>query len=179
MFLRVLTLAAGLTGAAGLSQFPEYSQQYMQRLGGTVDELARQVTRYEGDAARVGMDLDAYLAALAEEGDMARTQAGNMASDIARHERLSAALARLEGAGPFMRAKLAFEVLPDSEVAARAFETYRPAVPATFEGAVFAGAGFLAGWAVLALGFAILRRSWRIMTAPLRGRGETPNRGEA
>ena len=45
--------------------------------------------------------------------------------------------------------------------------------------AIFAGAGFLAGWAALALAFSILRRSWRIMTAPLRGRGETPNRGEA
>ncbi|MBW4982988.1 DUF2937 family protein [Mameliella sp. CS4] len=179
MFLRVVTLAAGLTGAAGLSQFPEFSQQYMQRLGGAVDELSRQVTRYEGDAARMGMQLDGYLAALAEEGEMARTQAGNMASDIARHERLSAALAQLEGAGPFMRAKLAFEVLPDSEVAKRALETFKPAVPATFEGAIFAGAGFLAGWAALALAFSILRRSWRIMTAPLRGRGETPNRGEA
>lgn len=178
MFLRVVTLAAGLTGAAGLSQFPEFSQQYMQRLGGAVDELSRQVTRYEGDAARMGMELDAYLAALAEEGEMARTQAGNMASDIARHERLSAALERLEGAGPFMRAKLAFEVLPDSEVAARAFETYKPAVPATFEGAVFAGAGFLAGWAVLALGFAVLRRSWRMLRGTAGGRGETANRGE-
>ncbi|MBV7393830.1 DUF2937 family protein [Mameliella sediminis] len=171
MILRILLLAGGLTGAAGLSQFPEFSQQYMQRLGGAVDELQRQVTRYENDAAQLGMTLDHYLTALAEEGPMARTQAGNMVADIARHDRLSKALTRLEGAGPFMRAKLAFDVMPDSEVARRAYETYKPAVPATFEGAVFAGTGFVVGWAVLALGFAILRRSWRLMTAPLRGRG--------
>ncbi|WP_421906976.1 DUF2937 family protein [Mameliella sp.] len=172
MFLRVVALAAGLTGAVSLSQFPEYSQQYMQRLGGAVDELERQVTRYEADAARVGLELDAYLAALAEEGELSRTQAGNMASDIARHARLSEALARLEGAGPFARAKLAFEMRPDSEVAHRAWQSFKPAVPATFEGTVFAGAGFLAGWAALALVFAILRRSLQLVTAPLRGRGE-------
>lgn len=170
MILRLLTLAGALTGAVGLSQFPEYSQQYMQRLGGAVDELARQVTRYEAYAAAVGLPLETYLAALGEEGEMARTQAGNMASDIARHDRLSAALQTLEGAGPFMRAKLAFDVLPDSEVAARAMETFKPAVPATFEGAVFAGAGFVTGWAVLALALTILRRSWRMLTAPLMRR---------
>lgn len=179
MFLRLLTLIGGMTGAVGLSQFPEFSQQYMQRLGGAVDELERQVTRYEGDAAQVGMPLDAYLVALADEGEMARTQAGNMASDIARYDRLSTALDTLEGAGPFMRARLAFDMMPDSEVAARALEVYKPAMPATFEGAVFAGAGFLGGWAVLALGLAILRRSWRMMWGTLGGRGQRPNRTEA
>ncbi len=179
MFLRLLTLVGGLTGAVGLSQFPEFSQQYMQRLGGAVDELQRQVTRYESDAARQGMALDAYLVALSDEGEMAETQAANMASDIARHDRLATALDTLEGAGPFMRARLAFDATPDREVAQRALEVFKPAIPATFEGAVFAGLGFLSGWAVLALGFAILRRSWRVMRGTLGGRSQRPNRHEA
>lgn len=178
MFLRLLMLVGGLSGAAGLSQFPEYSQQYMQRLGGAVDELQRQVTRYQEDAAEAGLTLDAYLVALAEEGEMARTQAGNMTSDIARFDRLSEALGTLEGAGPFMRARLAFDMLPDGEVASRALEAFKPAVPATFEGAVFAGVGFLSGWAVLALAFAILRRSWRILRGTSGGRGERANPGQ-
>ena len=37
MILRVLAVAAGLAGAGTLSQFPEFSQQYVQRLGGAVD----------------------------------------------------------------------------------------------------------------------------------------------
>lgn len=175
MILRVVTLAGGLIGAASLSQFPEFSQQYMQRLGGAVDELSRQVTRYQEDAAQVGLPLEAYLVALGDEGEMAQTQAGNMASDIARHERLSIALDRLEGAGPFTRARLAFDLSPDREVTARAMETFKPAVPVTFEGAVFAGMGFLSGWAVLALGFAILRRSWRMLAGTVAGRPETAN----
>ena len=39
MFMRAIAVAGGLAGAAGLSQFPEFSQQYVQRLGGAVDEL--------------------------------------------------------------------------------------------------------------------------------------------
>lgn len=177
MILRILALAGGLLGATGLSQFPEFSQQYMQRLGGAVDELHRQITRYEADAARMGLPLEAYLQALADEGEMARTQAGHISDDIARHDRLSAALEAMEGAGPFMRARLAFDVRPDREVAARAWEVFRPAVPATFEGVVFAGTGFVTGWAVLALAFAILGRSWRMMTTPLRRREPAPSRG--
>ncbi len=170
MIMRALTLASGLAGAAGLSQFPEFSQQYMQRLGGAVDELNRQVTRYENDAARLDMPLQTYLAALVQEGEMARTQAANMAEDIARHDRLAATLAAMENAGPFMRARLAIDYLPDGEVAARALETFRPAVPATFEGAVFGGLGFVTGWASLALGVALLGGAWRITKAPFRRR---------
>jgi hypothetical protein len=168
MILRILTLAGGLIGATGLSQFPEFSQQYMQRLGGAVDELGRQVTRYEADAAAAGLPLEAYLAELGAEGEKARTQATNMSADIARHARLSTALTALEGAGPFMRARLAFDLTPDNEVAARAYQSFKPALPASFEGAVFAGTGFVTGWVVLALAFSILRRSWRMARAPFR-----------
>lgn len=179
MFLRIVTLVGGLTGAVGLSQFPEFSQQYMQRLGGAVDELGRQVTRYESDAAAQGMPLGGYLVALADEGEMAKTQSGNMASDIARYDRLSKALNTLEGAGPFMRARLAFDLAPDREVAQRAWQVFKPAVPATFEGAVFAGVGFVGGWLALALGVGILRRTWRVMRGTLGGQSQRPNQTEA
>jgi len=34
LLLRAVTFAGGLAGAVGLSQFPEFSQQYTQRLAG-------------------------------------------------------------------------------------------------------------------------------------------------
>lgn len=169
MIGRALALAGGLTGAVGASQFPEFSQQYMQRLGGTVDELARQIDRYEADAQAVDMTLDEYLRQLAAEGPLARTQAGNMVEDIARHDRLTEALTTLEGAGPFMRARLA-SYMGDREIAERAFEVFKPAVPATFEGAVFAGTGFFAGWLGLSLLFGFLARLWATAQAPFRPR---------
>lgn len=159
MIVRALALAAGMTGAAGLSQFPEFSQQYMQRLGGAVDELARQVRRYESDAAEAGLSLPGYIDALAAEGRLAKRQAANMSEDVDRHARLSASLAQLEGAGPFTRARLAAH-FSDRDVAERAWDAFRPAVPATFEGAVFAGTGFVAGWLGLALVLGFLRQLW-------------------
>lgn len=33
MIAKTLTLAAGVSGAAAMSQFPEFSKQYVQRLG--------------------------------------------------------------------------------------------------------------------------------------------------
>ncbi|MBP0481101.1 DUF2937 family protein [Sagittula salina] len=167
MILRVLTLAGGLAGGLAASQFPEFSQQYMQRLGGAVDELTRQVQRFEADAAAVGLELPAYLDRLAAEGPLAERQAENMAHDIARRDRLAADLAALAEAGPFMRARLATH-LGDPRIWARARETFKPAVPATFEGVSFAGTGFLAGWAGLSLVFGFLARLWHTLRRSFR-----------
>ena len=159
MVLRVMALAGGLTGAAGLSQFPEFSQQYMQRLGGAVDELARQVQRYEMDAQKVGLTLDDLLVQLEAEGPLSTTQSRNMRSDIARLDRLRTALDALEGAGPFTRAHLSARH-SDREIAARTLEVYKPALPVTFEGAVFAGSGFFAGWLGVSAVLAFLGGFW-------------------
>ncbi|MFZ7090103.1 DUF2937 family protein [Primorskyibacter sp. 2E233] len=167
MILRALALAGGVTGAAGLSQFPEYSQQYMQRLGGAVDELSRQITRYERDAETVGVTLDELLVRLGAEGPLSLRQAENMRADMARRDRLVADLQTLEGAGPFMRAKLATH-LGDSDIAKRALENYKPAAPLTFEGAIFAGTGFFAGWAGLSALFAFLAGGWATVTGLFR-----------
>ncbi|MFW2587633.1 DUF2937 family protein [Sagittula sp. SSi028] len=169
MITRVLALGAGLTGALGASQFPEFSQQYMQRLGGAVDELSRQITRYEADASAAGLSLPLYLGALAAEGPLAKTQAANMAADITRFEDLSEDLSALQNAGPFMRAKLATH-LGDRQIWSRAREAFEPAVPATFEGATFAGTGFVAGWGIVGVLSWFLRNLWITLRRPFRRR---------
>lgn len=170
MVARVMTMLAGLAGGASLSQFPEYSQQYMQRLGGAVDELSRQVNRYEGDAAEAGLSLTAYIEALAAEGELSKTQAANIEDDITRHDRLSGMLGDLQSVGPFSRARLAVSHLSDAEIAKAALDDFKPALPATFEGASFAGAGFLGGWLGLGLVFALLGALWRSLVGLLRPR---------
>lgn len=169
MIVRALALAGGVTGAAGLSQFPEFSQQYMQRLGGTVDELHRQIERYEMDADKVGLTLEELLAELSAEGPRAKTQAGNIQSDIDRHAQLSDALTRLKEAGPFTRARLV-GYMSDREIAGKAFDDYKPAVPATFEGAIFAGTGFFAGWAGFSVILAVLGGLWASFAGLFRRR---------
>lgn len=160
MIARAIILAAGLAGAAGFSQFPEYSQQYMQRLGGAVDELARFVAAFDRDATALGLSREAALVDLASGGDMGRARAETVVATIDRHARLSADLAALEGAGPFTRAYEARRFM-DGEIAARALEVYKPALPLTFEGAVFASAGLLGGLSLASAGFALGRRLMR------------------
>lgn len=160
MLARALSLAGGITGALGLSQFPEFSQQYAQRLGGAVDELSRVVAGFDADAASVGLDRSAALADLAAGGAMARARAETMQATITRHARLTADLAALDGAGPFTRAYLVPR-MTDPVIAERAWQAYRPALPASFEGVTFAGLGYLTGMLVMAALLAGLRRLLR------------------
>lgn len=160
MFLRAMTLAGGLTGAAGLSQFPEFSQQYAQRLGGAVDELSRVVAEFDADADALGLTREAALDDLSKGSAMGAARAETMRRTFSRHEKLRSDLEALQGAGPFTRAYLATR-MTDSTVAKRAWEDFKPAIPASFEGAVFAGAGFLAGIFVLGALMSLLRRLFR------------------
>ena len=161
MILRTLTLAGGLAGAAGLSQFPEYSQQYTQRLSGAVDELSRVIEDFDRSAAAEGMTRETALEAMTGT-DFVDRRRQDMAATIARHQRLSADLSALRGAGPFTRA-YRFTRLNDADVAKGAASDFRPAVPLSFEGVVFAALGFV-------LGGLLIQCLARLMPAPPRRR---------
>jgi hypothetical protein len=143
---RSLSIVGGLVLAAGLSQFPEYAQQYEQRLGGAVDELRVIVNEFELSATSFGLTRDQALARYAATGDdFIRGRGVTMANIISRYETLSATLAEIQGAIGWER----FSHLPqyfDSDVGRRALESYRPAVPVTVEGAIYAIGGFMLGY---------------------------------
>ncbi|MFD0857698.1 DUF2937 family protein [Roseovarius aquimarinus] len=160
MLGRALTLAGGIAGAAGLSQFPEFSQQYVQRLGGAVDELSRFVAEFDADAAALGLGRAAALEDLAEGSAMGAKRAETMGRVIVRHERLSADLRVLRDAGPFTRA-YRMRSFADPEIAGAAWEAFEPALPLTPAGGIFAGTGFAAGMAVSGAFLALLRAPFR------------------
>lgn len=158
-------MTAGLTGAAGVSQFPEYSQQYVQRLGGAVDELSRFMDDFDEDAASLDLSREAALVDLAQGGQMGAARADTMVGTIERYDRLSNDLEQMQGLGPFSRARYATR-FTDTELAGRVWENYKPAMPVTFEGAIFAFIGFLSGLALfsaliylLRLPFTLFRRT--------------------
>ena len=151
MIGRTIVLAGGLAGAASLSQFPEFSQQYTQRLGGAVDELSRVVADFDADAAEVGLSREAALVDLAQGGQMGAQRADTMVGTIERHRRLSEDLVAIRSVGPFTRAAQAGR-FTDTEIAKAAWADYKPALPLTFEGGVFAAFGF----AVFGLFFSVL-----------------------
>ncbi|WP_417602978.1 DUF2937 family protein [Primorskyibacter flagellatus] len=170
MIVRALTLAGGLAGAAGLSQFPEFSQQYTQRLGGAVDELARVVDQFDRDASAVGMSRQEALSELGQSGAFGARRSQTITRTIARHRDLSADLDALRAAGPFTRASRIAH-LSDPQIARAAWRDYKPAAPLTFEGAVFAGTGFLAGSLVLSMLIGVLRMPFRRRGARSRRAG--------
>ncbi len=161
MLTRALALTAGLTGAVGVAQFPEYSQQYVQRLGGAVDELSRFMDEFDADAARLDMSRSAALVDLAQGNQMGAARADTIVRTIERHERFSRDLEQMQGLGPFSRARYATR-FNDGELAGRVWENYKPAMPVTFEGAMFAELGFLSGLALFSVLIYLLRLPFKL-----------------
>ena len=159
MILRGMVLAGGLAGAAATSQFPEFSQQYLQRLGGAVDALGEVVADFDASATASDLTREDALAQMQGTPFLERRSA-DMTRSIARFERLSSDLETLQGQGPFMRAYNGTR-FTDEEIARAAWEAYQPAVPVNFAGLTFAGAGFVLGSLALSLLFGLLRMSFR------------------
>lgn len=155
---RTLAILGGLVVGAGLSQFPEYAQQYTQRLGGAVDELRIITEEFETAAAEAGLKRDEAIERYSKTGDgFIAARGESMARTFKRYEELSATLAEVRGATGWER----FTKLPeylDSEIGARALSDYKPAVPVTLEGFAYAGAGFVVGYAAMSalIGFLML-----------------------
>ncbi|ASM71507.1 MULTISPECIES: DUF2937 family protein [Roseobacteraceae] len=141
MIVRTLTLVAALTAGAATSQFPEFSQQYAQRLGGAVDALAEVVADFDASAQAEGLTRVAALNQMQGTPFIDRRRA-DMIRTFARYDKLRADLAALDTAGPFMRAYHATR-MTDPEVARAAWAAFQPALPLTFAGGIFAGVGFI------------------------------------
>jgi len=159
MIRRIVVSLFAVTGALGASQAPEVSQQYLQRVGGAVDELGEIVRRFDSDAQREGLDRDGAIEDLEASGsDFARGQGGRMRQTIARYDRLSAQYAALQEAGPFERTWIVARN-PDPALLSAAVRDYAPAVPTTVSGAGHAG-----------IGAGLLGMVGLILAAPFRGR---------
>ncbi|MCB1338298.1 MAG: DUF2937 family protein [Maritimibacter sp.] len=146
--MRFLALAGGLAGAVAFSQFPEFSQQYVQRLSGAADEL-RAVTIAFDTAARVGgLTREEALAELKGTG-FGDQFSDDMRQRIYRYERLNADYQALAGETPLLRLAQ-FWRFRDTDLVQRTWDDFKPAVPVTLEGATFAGLGYAVGWGLVA-----------------------------
>jgi Protein of unknown function (DUF2937). len=160
---RMIAGIGGLGLALVLSQFPEYAQQYTQRLGGAVDELRVITEDFDRAAAEGGLDRAEALGRYeASNDDFLAGRGTSMTATFQRYDQLSATLARIENADAIER----LQSLPaylDTDIGRRTLESYRPAVPVTMEGILYAGGGFI-------LGYLILSGIWRFVTLPFRRR---------
>jgi hypothetical protein len=146
----------GIVGAVvlgvGMSQFPEFTQQYQQRLGGAVDELRIITQEFDRAAADQGLNRDEALAAYTGS-EFLEIRAQDLQATFTRYGRLSKDLRILESSGSLDRLKN-FTHMTDSKLVERTWQAFKPAVPVTSEGLTFAGLGGIAGFA----GFAGLSR---------------------
>lgn len=167
---RTLAVLGGLGLAAVFAQFPEYAQQYEQRLGGAVNELRIIVADFDADAQKFGLSRDEALHHYAMSPDaflVARGQ--SMARTLARYAKLNGQLVELAAADPWTRVTHLNDYL-DPQISSQALAAFKPAVPVTGEGVSWGIGGFLLGYGLLAafLSFLTLPFRWR--------RGRLPHR---
>lgn len=166
--MRVFAIASGLFGGATFSQLPEFTQQYMQRLGGAVDELSRMAAGFDTDAASLGLTRDAALAQLQQGGDMGLAQAERMQNLFDRLGKLTSDLAALQQARG-TDWLLSLTRMRDPEIASAAWEVFKPAVPLTLEGAVCTSVGLSLGYVVWRGGAGLVRAGFRALRRPISG----------
>jgi hypothetical protein len=134
---RVLCIA----GAFVFSQAPEFAQQYLQRLGGHVDEARRALAQFQQTAAQSGLTLPDFIARTQANTDPAVAKLANvMASAVTRVETLEANQAAIQNASLWTR-PLVLLRHGDPDIARATWSIFKPALPATAEGLVYAALG--------------------------------------
>lgn len=154
------------------SQSSEFTQQYLQRLGGAADELAAIVARFDRSAAAEGLPRDIAVERLRAAPDrFVARQGEDAAATIARFEAVARRYRDLVASPPLLRPFAAMSD-PDWPILARVLDDFRPAMPVTADGLVLTAAGFSGGWALGAgaSGIVGMRKRRRARaTAPLGG----------
>jgi len=158
---RIINFCGGAVMLVGASQFPEFSQQYVQRLGGAVDELRLVAADFDKSAQGVELTREEALASMTGN-DFQKARRRDMIRSFKRLYRLESDLIMLEGANAFTRLRHVVR-FSDTGIVARAWDAYRPAIPVDFDGLIFAIGGFLAGFGVFGGLGAVFGRKKRIV----------------
>ncbi|SFR34655.1 Protein of unknown function [Yoonia tamlensis] len=145
--IKIFSLAAGLATGALCSQVPEFSQQYLQRLGGQVDALTAVVLDFDASALASGLGREEALAQLSGAAFLDARQV-DMRATFARHARLSDHLLTLRAATPMQRMMMPHR-MTDVATFQATWADFTPALPISTAGAVATGSGFIGGWALV------------------------------
>lgn len=139
----LLDRALCVIGAVAFSQIPEFMQQYLQRLGGHLDEARRQLQQFQEVATRAGVTLEQIIARTHASADPAVDHLGGVVTDtIARVDTLAAAQSALQGATLWTRPFVFLQWI-DPEIVRATWAIFRPAVPTTPEGLAYALVGIV------------------------------------
>ncbi len=158
-----LDRASALAGAVLLAQFPQYYGQYLQRLGGHLDEARHTMELYEETAASLGFTLEQYIEHhLVSDSAVFVSTGQAIASLLERLHRLECSFSALLEAGPLFRW---WVFLKEAEwsIALQARRGFTPGIPTTAEGLLYAAAGLLLGWGCYSSGKILITRLIRLL----------------
>lgn len=137
-----------LAGAVVMAQFPQFVAQYLQRLGGHVDEAGRNIESYRRTAEGVGKSLEMYVQHLTRSGDSVVASMGQkITDDLARYNGLVAALKELKEATPVSKFFIFIKNM-NLDIVGGTLKDFTPGVPVTAEGLCYALAGMILGMAL-------------------------------
>ena len=150
LVFRLPQLLGGGAGAAASSQFPSFYAQYLQSLGGRLDQARLQAERLEALAAELGLSAEAYIARLRASADKTLSKAGDLAASLLEDRaQLQAAYDALAGAAVWER-PFSFAAWGEAAIAEATLSRYQPALPVTPEGFAYAALGLLLGLGLVA-----------------------------
>ena len=138
---QLLDRALCVLGAVSLSQAPEVFQQYLQRLGGNLDEARLVLARYESVARESGITLAQLVEATRAQASAPVAKLGGLIIEAQnRVEALASAELSLRLASVWTRPFVFFSHY-DYGIVRGTWAAYKPAVPVTTEGAIYAVVG--------------------------------------
>jgi len=141
----LLDRIAAIGGALVFAQLPEFMVQYIQRLGGHVDELERIIVQYRQAAIESGTGVAAYIRLHLESKIPEFVKTGKIMGDnLERYEELRAAFDALVSSPPALRVCFFLRGI-NCDIAAETMRDFTPGLPLNMQGAVYGAAGLAAG----------------------------------
>lgn len=142
---RFLAFLLGIAGAVISSQGPGFTLQYMQNLQGRLDELKPLVQQYDADLAGYGYSRAQAVAECDNATRLLDALCDGYERTVVRYELLRTHMDELEAASEYVRPLLLVRGRIN-DVAESTYSQFKPAVPATLDGGVYAGGGFAFFW---------------------------------
>lgn len=140
---RILDRAITAAGAITFMQIPAFIVQYIQRLGGHVDELKILIGKYKAAAADNGRTLDEYVQLHIQSGVKEFASTGKLMSEnIERFDFLSDAYQQISGASGIKQFFL-FIRKSDMDIIRGTYSDFIPGISFSPDSFIYAAAGIV------------------------------------
>ncbi len=135
-----------VVGALVFAQAPLFIQQYTQQLSGHISELSWQVNKIALAAQNSGKTVEQFIGKFVSNGDADIAQQGTMMQTIiSRYELFQNGLSSLNEAS-LVTKPLVFIHYLDFDIAKSTFHIFKPGIPMTLEGLIYAFIGLVLGY---------------------------------